>query len=195
MTIHSMKTITADGLLSFVKNALSSQGAQDSFSQRLTMQIMYKCAVWPIEHNAQEGQSIEIAIISSRSKQAIRTSGSHVNVFALSSAILTATSAPLSTMSSVAVLLAVIGACTVSLTPEQAAFFIASENIKLSNRTPTAVAMCREIGQLIGDTTYDLQKLLLLINQLRTLHVPVTLGAEPNFIVRHSEWTIPLPGF
>ena len=92
-------------------------------------------------------------------------------------------------------LVALLGACSVSLTPEQAAFFVAAKAFEKSNTTPTANAFALEIGEQLQKQGYTSQNVLALAQQLKQLGVPLSIGNPPSNVIRHREWTFSIPGF
>ena len=185
--------LTVENLQTLITNALQKIGASDSICQRMVIRTLSNQGVSPVNIGPSDSEELELIVVGQKSHQAIRTSGTHVNVFALAGAALAAGSAPLSTLSSVSIFVAVLSACTITITPEQAAFFIAVQRLETANRTPTANAISEALGELIDDPEYDVDRLIVLVSQLRVLGIAVVMGAEPNRVIRHSEWTISVP--
>ncbi|WP_448677170.1 hypothetical protein [Delftia acidovorans] len=190
-----MQEITKSNLPEFVNYALTRSSINPKTLPNLALIILQSGSIEFSKPPQPQSRYMELIVVGKSSRQAVRTSGNHVNVFALSSALLSAVTATTSAVSAAALLVAVLGACTVSLTPEQAAFFVAADTLKNENTIPTAVAYAKQIAGQLKNHNYSSQDVLSLVGELINLGVPVQVGDPPNNIIRHAEWSLSVPGF
>lgn len=191
-----MPEITKANLHVYVESALARAGIDTQLLPNLPLAILQSGSIElskPIQRPNEF--MVEMIVIGRSSRQAIRTSGNQVNVFAFSSVLLSAASGTPAAISAATLLVALLGACSISLTPEQAAFFVATEALEKANVIPTANAFSLEIGSQLQKQSYSSQDVLALAQQLKQLGVPLTIGDPPNNVIRHREWTVTIPGF
>lgn len=190
-----MPEITKANLPIYVETALANAGIDIQAFPDLPLFILQSGAFELSRPIQQPNDVIELVVIGRQSRQAIRTTGNQVNVFAFSSVLLSAASATPTAISAATLLAALLGACTISLTPEQAAFFIAAEALNKVGAIPTANALALEMATQLQKQSHSPQAVIILAQQLQQLGVPLTIGASPNCIIRHDEWTVSIPGF
>ena len=190
-----MPEITKTNLPVYVESALTRAGIDNQLFPNLPLAILQSGGIELSKPIQRPNDFMEMIVIGGRSRQAICTSGNQVNVFAFSSVLLSATSATPAAIGAATLLVALLGACSISLTPEQAAFFVAAEALEKSNTIPTANAFALEIGAQLQKQGYSSPDVLVVAQQLKQLGVPLTIGNPPNNVIRHKEWTISIPGF
>lgn len=190
-----MPKITKDNLPVFVELALARAGIDSQQFPHLSLKILQSGAFELSEPPRGPNNAMEMVVIGKHSRQAIRTSGNQVNVFAFSSVLLSAASAAPAAIAAASLLVALLGACSVSLTPEQAAFFISAEVLGRANVIPTAKALAEEMAAQLQRENFSPQAVIALAQQLEQLGVPISIGNPPNSVVRHKEWTLSIPGF
>lgn len=190
-----MPEITKANLPLYVESALARAGIDTQLLPNLPLAILQSGSIELSKPIQRPNDFMEMIVIGRSSRQAIRTSGNQVNVFAFSSVLLSAASATPAAIGAATLLVALLGACSVSLTPEQAAFFVAAEALDKANVIPTANAFSLEIGSQLQKQSYSSQDVLALAQQLKQLGVPLTIGDPPNNVIRHREWTVTIPGF
>lgn len=190
-----MPEITKSTLPEYVESALARAGIDTQLIPNLPLAILQSRSIALSKPIERPNDYLEMVVIGRSSRQAIRTSGNQVNVFAFSSVLLSAASATPSAIGAATLLVALLGACSISLTPEQAAFFVAAEALAESNVIPTANAFAQEMGVQLQKQGYSSQDVLALTQQLKQLGVPLTVGDPPNNVIRHREWTLSIPGF
>lgn len=124
-----------------------------------------------------------------------RTSGHQVNLFSLGGMLVATAVANPQSFPYVGLMLSLLAACTATLTPQQAALFLAIKKLDDDGNTiPTAVAVAAAMGAFLKSPNYSVFKLLDIVDELTALGVDVWTENPPNLIVRHKEATIFIPG-
>lgn len=190
-----MRAITKANLPAYVESALARSGIDSQLLSDLPLIIVQSRSIEFVDPLYRPDDFLEMVVMGRSSGQAIRASRNQVNVFAFSSTLLAATVATQSVVGAATLLLALLGACSISLTPEQAAFFVAAEALEKSNTIPTANAFAKEIDAQLQRQGYSSKDVLAVAQQLQQLGVPLTIGDPPNNIIKHKEWTVSIPGF
>lgn len=191
-----MKIITKQSLPITVNVALRNAGLNPNDFPNLPLQILQSGAIELDNVTRPKADSgyMELVIIGGSSKQGIRTSGRHVNVFSLAAVVLSAASAQPTFSSFLTLFVTLLGACTVSLSSEQSAFFLAVKTLEKQNTIPTASALATSMGSLLKQPSYATGALLTVVTELQSMGVQISVGAPPNQIIRHTEASISLPG-
>lgn len=190
-----MPEITKDNLSEYVKSALIRSGIDTQLLPSLPLAILQSGSIKLSKPIQRSNEFLEMVVIGRSSSQALRTSGNQVNVFAFSSVLLSAASDTPTVIGAATLLVALLGACSISLTPEQATFFVTAEALEKENVTPTAKAFASRMGTQLKIPSYSPQDVIVLALQLQRLGVPLTIGDLPNNVIRHREWTVSIPGF
>lgn len=190
-----MRLITKENLPVFVKKSLTDAGLNPSQYRHLALKLLQSGAITSVDAMRAREDVWEMVTVYPASRQATRTSGNQVNVFALASVVVGAMSMPPSAASAVPLLLALLGACTISLSPEQAAFFIAADAVSTAKTIPTASAIADEMAVALKEASYSAASVLMVAKQLQQLGVNLSIGDPPNYVLRHTEWTVFIPGF
>jgi hypothetical protein len=87
-----------------------------------------------------------------------------------------------------------LGACSVSLSPEHAAFVLATKSITDSQTAPTARAIASAMSDQLGCSSTTPQKAIEVAEQLQRLGMSISIGDPPNHVIRYSEWVFTVPG-
>jgi len=190
-----MPSLTKRNLPFLVDSALARSGLQLAQHIDLTRELLRNRAIEFDEPPARRSDEfMEMIVIRGRSRQAIRTAGGHLNVFALAGVVLSAAAATPTLACSTALLVALLGACTITLSPDQAAFIAGLQAATSSNSIPTAKAVAERMGAQNGGPSPTVDGILETARQLKALGMPLTIGDPPNHILRHSEWVVTFPG-
>ncbi|NUU00634.1 hypothetical protein [Herbaspirillum robiniae] len=113
---------------------------------------------------------VELVTIFPSTKQGIRTARGHINPFGLCSAVLSSSAATLGTIpAAVAFISALFAAFTVSLSPEQAAFFLAVTQLKNEKQDIDLDSIVGRMCSILHQTHYSCSQLLVLIDALGQL--------------------------
>lgn len=183
-----MKKITKYNLPDLIFHALSEAKLDHKDFPNLALSILQSSAIeLDTVASIAPPNYLEMVVVGLTSGQGTRTSGRHVNIFALAGVIISAATAKPEFPSLLGLLVALLGACTITLAPEQAAFFIASKELKESNIIPTAKAVASQIGMYLNDASYSIESTITVAKQLRQIGVEVSIGELPNQIVRYTE--------
>lgn len=183
--------LTKASLQRVVYKAAQAQGVSEC--ARVALSVLQSGA-FDLDKPVREPQFMEWVVVGSASLQGTRTSGRHVNVFALLGAILTALSTPMAPSVAVGIAVAVCGACTVNLSPDQAAFFAALHSIEHQEAKPAVSSMVSRMAAALGDESYDRAEFFETVKRLRHLGVAVDVGNPPTERVRCAEGKWVLPG-
>lgn len=192
-----MIQVTKQNLPKIVQSALVTAGLDPGEFVDLPLRLLQSGAFELDSDNhrrPRRGEYIELVVIGEHSGQGTRTSGRHVNPFSLAGVILTALTASASPASAIGLFVALLGSCTVSLTPEQSAFFLASRKLESSATIPTLSAMASEMATYLKRPNLSVQEAMTVVNQLVAMGVKLSLGAPPNQVIRHQEGQIFVPG-
>jgi hypothetical protein len=191
-----MKKITKANLPSMVSQAFAEAKLDHRDFPNLALSILQSSA---IELDARDSNApadfMEMIVIGVGSRQGIRTSGRNVNLFALAGVIIAAAQIKSEVSSFVTLFVALLGACTINLSAEQAAFFLAADNLKESNTIPTGRVMANQMGMFLNDAKYSVERAVDVAKQLQQMGVQVNVGDMPNQIIRYSETAVFLPFF
>ena len=163
-----MPKITKANFETYVQTALTNAGIDNQPFSILPMSILQSGAFELSKPIQQPNDEFEFIVIGKQSRQAVRTSGNQVNVFALSSVLLSAASATPTAIGAATLLIALLAANTISLTPEQAAFFIATEALDRSQVIPTANAIAQEMAIQLQRQNYSPQAVITLAEYLQS---------------------------
>jgi hypothetical protein len=161
---------------------------------RLALAVLQSGAFELDSPPAPPGRFTEWVVIGSNSLQGTRTAGRHVNVFALLGVIMTALTTPMTPSSAVGLAVAVCGACTVNLSPDQAAFFAALHDAEQSEQKPSVNRMVEYMAAALKDRSYDRSEFFETAKELRRLGVRIEIGDPPTERIRCIEGRWVLPG-
>jgi hypothetical protein len=190
-----MTPITKQNLPVFVQYALSTAGIQNSKVPDLALKILQSSAIEFPKPVAPRSDVMEMIVIGGRTKNAVRAAGNLVNVFTLAAAIQSAATAAGFTALASPILIGVLGACSTTLSPKQAAFFVAASSLRDTDTIPTASAIASACSNILPGLPVSPNEILLVADELLKLGVPISIGDPPNHVIRHREWTITVPGF
>ncbi|WP_229726240.1 hypothetical protein [Oxalicibacterium faecigallinarum] len=188
--------ITKQTLRTAINVALRNAGLNPSDFPNLPLRVLQSGAI-KLDNVAPpkaDAGYLEMVILGGSSNQGIRTSGNHVNVFALAAVVLSATSAQPTLPSFLGLLVALLGACTVNLSPEQSAFFLAVKALEKQSTIPTASALAVSMGGFLNQPSYTTAALLSVVSQLQSMGVQISVGEPPNQVIRHTEVSLSFPG-
>jgi hypothetical protein len=190
-----MDTLTKHSLPFFVDKALHEAGFDPSDFGDLALQMLMTCSIEFDDETPVEDLGFNsFIVLNGKSGTGSMTDGRHLNIYALASLVLgAATTFDAKAQSCLALLLALLGACTVSLSPEQAAFFLATRELEKSNTVPTAKALANAIGRHLGQPNFNVAFLLVIVSELQKLGAQITVGQPPNQVVRHKEISFSIP--
>jgi hypothetical protein len=186
-----MLPFTKHNLPALIHIALSEAGIDESHSGNIALELVRHRAV---EFRETARTSMELIVVAARSRQATRTAGGHLNVFAFAGVVLAVMAVHPSLPSAAAVFLSLLSACSVSLSPEQAAFILATKSTCDSRTVPTAKAIASAMADQVGSSPVTPKKVIEVAEQLQRLGVPISIGDPPNHVIRHSEWVLIVPG-
>lgn len=189
-----MPVLTKQNLPILVRAALSSAGVDDSQHGAIALELLRHRAIEfaePIRRRPDD--FMELILVGARSRQATRTAGAHLNVFAFAGVVI-ATTAPVTIAGAAAILLALLGVCSISLSPDQAAFIIGTKSVIASHTIPTAKAVAAAMSDQMNGTDITPQYAIQVAEQLQKLGMPISIGDPPNHVLRHTEWVISVPG-
>ena len=190
-----MREITKQNLPILVREALSLAGIRPSIVPDLALRILQSNAIAFPKPMPPRTEFLEMIVIGGRSKSATRSAGNLVNVFTLAAVIQTVTAAAGVAALASPILIGVLGACSTTLSPRQAAFFVASKQLESSDTIPTAAAIAAMCSSILPGSPITTNELLIIADDLLKMGVPISIGAAPNHVIRHNEWTITVPGF
>lgn len=193
--LNKMTPITKHNLPVFVQYALVTAGLRSSSVPDLALKILQSGAIEFPKPVAPQRDRMEMIVIGRRSRSAVRAAGNLVNVFTLAAVIQSAATAAGVTALASPILIGVLGACSTTLSPKQAAFFVAASSLRDSDTIPTASAIASACSKILPGLSVSTDEVLIVADELLKMGVPISIGDPPNWIIRHSEWTLTVPGF
>lgn len=108
-----------------------------------------------------------------------------MNVFAFASVLLSVVSNTPTVSNAASLLMLLLAACAISLTPDQAAFFLASQDLAATNTIPTAAALAKKMAILLNQEGYPAERVIDIAAGLQAMRVPLDIGNPPNYVIRH----------
>jgi hypothetical protein len=190
-----MNKITKEGLPELVSEALQSAGVQNTRFPELAMRILQSGAiVFPRHGTPPPLEFMEMVVKGRASHSAVHASGAQVNVFVLAAVIMSVVTSAGVAAIVCPIVVGILAACSASLSPKQAAFFVAAGRLKDSGTIPTAAALAAECSSVLPGNPISKEELLLVADELLNLGVPITVGHPPNDVIRHTEWVLTVPG-
>lgn len=190
-----MPKITKENIPSIVRTALLNAKLNPDNFPNLPLQLLQSNAI-ELDNCTRQEPSVRYSrmiVIGDRSKQGTRTSGMQVNVFSFAAVVLSALSQQPAIFSSLTLLIALLGACTISISAEQSAFFLATISLEKQEITLTLSALTKEMSSLLNQPNYEESSLLATVVQLQNMGVEITVGKPPNTIIRHKETSVVFP--
>lgn len=200
-----MNSSVNDKLAAIIQKVSTNAGYPDLDTGMLANQLRQSHVVEPIglpclmqeQYSSRGGDVVEFTLVGARSHRATRVASVHLNIINLIGAltaigITAATASP--TSFAINTLIGFLSSFNTVLTSAQAIVLVSIDRLTAAGDTPTAAALAKQCSAIDPNQSMSEQDVLEVARELKRLGVKMAIGAPPNHVIRHQEWTITVPG-
>lgn len=189
-----MNGITKQSLPRVVRASLQQAGCSEADFPDLALRILMTRAIDLSSSSSEAVSGIapkdvsQWLVMDPRKISGTRVSGNAMNPLGVTAAVLSAASAPVSIASCIAVIVALVAACSAKITRDQAALLVALKQLEDAQKIRSTKAVALKMSKLL-QREVTASEVLDVVKQLQALNVPFTWGPSPHHVIQCHEST------